>query len=178
MIIPYPRDNTIIVEVDKELMLRDSILAELKQNLLKAKGRMKEQADKGRCEVEFRVGDMVYLKAQPYKLRPLTTRMNEKLSPRFYGPFKVLAKIGEVAYKLQLPESSRIHPVFHVSQLKKALPSCELSQELPKFLSNEFELMVEPEQVLGTRKLLNGKWQVLINGLSYPQKTVPGKIMR
>lgn len=59
-------------------------------------------------------------------------------------------------WKLQLPDNSRLHAVFHVSQLKKALPSYQLSQELPKFLSNEFELMVEPEQVLATRKLLNG----------------------
>ncbi|XP_070676304.1 uncharacterized protein [Malus domestica] len=80
---------------------------------------MKVQADKQRSERTFKVGDLVYLKLIPNQLQSLATHVYHKLHPKFYGPFEVLEKIGEVAYKLKLPETSKIHPVFHVRCLKK-----------------------------------------------------------
>ncbi|RDY07162.1 hypothetical protein CR513_08762, partial [Mucuna pruriens] len=50
---------------------------------------------------------------EPYKMQSLAKRPNEKLSPRFYGPYRVQQRIGEVAYKLELPGEIKIHPVFH-----------------------------------------------------------------
>lgn len=76
---------------------------------------MKKAADRHRRDVHFDVGDWVYLKLQPYHLRSIAKRPNEKLSPRFYSPFQVAAKIRQVAYHLQLPSDARIHPVFYVS---------------------------------------------------------------
>lgn len=73
-------------------------------------------------------------KSQPYILDHLARCVNEKLSPRFYGLFKVFKMIGVVSYKLLLPETSRLHPIFHISQLKKAPPISQPSQELPLFL--------------------------------------------
>ena len=79
---------------------------------------MKRQADKGRSERVFSMGDMVFLKLQPYVQSSLVCRANNKLSFRFLGPFKILEKLGSVAYRLELPPPSSIHLVFHVSQLK------------------------------------------------------------
>ena len=67
---------------------------------------MKHQADSKRSEREFSVGDMVYLKLQPHIQTSVADRSNYKLSFRYYGPYKVLQQIGDVAYKLDLhPES-------------------------------------------------------------------------
>jgi hypothetical protein len=90
---------------------------------LRAQQCQKLQADKHRIERSFQVGDAVYLKLQPYVQTSIATRANNKLSFRYFGPYKVLAKVGTVAYKLLLPDSTSVHPGFHVSQLKKALPT-------------------------------------------------------
>nr|KYP63313.1 hypothetical protein KK1_017882 [Cajanus cajan] len=119
---------------------RDGVLEELRANICKAQSRMKQQVDKKRRDVNFEVANWVYLKAQPYRLKSLAKRRNEKFAPRFYGPFQVVDKVGTVAYKLQLPESSRIHPVFHVSKLKKAIPPETQVQSLPMELFVEWEL--------------------------------------
>jgi len=83
---------------------------------------MKAQADKGRSERSFAVGDLVYLKLQPYIQSSVASRLNHKLSFRFFGPFSILQKVGLVAYRLDLPSDCRIHLVVHVSQLKKHVP--------------------------------------------------------
>lgn len=72
-------------------------------------------------ERTFQERDMVYVRLQPYKQSSLKKSGSKKLKPHFYGPFKVLRKIGEVANALELPKESSIHNVFHVSCLKKAL---------------------------------------------------------
>jgi hypothetical protein len=74
-----------------------------------------------RVEHTFEVGDLVFLKLQPYRQSSLKKNGAEKLKPRFYKPYKVTKRVGEVAYELELPEGSKIHNVFHVSCFKKAL---------------------------------------------------------
>jgi len=76
---------------------------------------MKCQADRHRREVFFEVGDYVYLCLQPYHQKSLAFQSSLKLSPRFFGPFKILARVGTVAYKLDLLVGAQIHNVFHVS---------------------------------------------------------------
>lgn len=93
---------------------------------------MKKQADKHRSERQFKVGELVYLKVQPYIQTSVATRMNQKLAYRYFGPFKILQRVCNVAYKLDLPDSAKIHPVVHVSQLKKHVPpAVVVSEELP-----------------------------------------------
>ena len=72
---------------------------------------MKLYADQKRSEREFKVGDWVYLRLQPYRQTSVELRSNTKLSANYYDPYQVMQKIGNVAYRLKLPEASKIHLV-------------------------------------------------------------------
>ena len=86
-----------------------------------AQSRQKSNADRRRSDLEFQVGDFVLLKVAPWK-GVIRFRKRGKLGPRFIGPFKVIARVGKVAYRLELPEElQQIHNTFHVSQLRKCL---------------------------------------------------------
>lgn len=111
---------------------RETVTTLVKMHLQRAQQRMKSQVDKGRSERTFSVGDMVFLKLQPYVQTSVASKANYKLAFRCFGPYKVVRKINEVAYELQLPSSSRVHPIFHVSQLKPALgDNVQVSQVIP-----------------------------------------------
>lgn len=119
--------STLSPEARLTLEDREYMVQKLKENLLQAQSRIKFYADMKRTERHFEVGDMVYLKVQPCRQNAFGLRGSLKLRSKFYGPFKVIQRVGTVAYKLLLPDSSDIHPVFHVSQLKqhighKAIP--------------------------------------------------------
>lgn len=97
---------------------RDNLLAKLKTSLARAQV-MKTQADRKRQELNLKVGGLVLVKLQPYRQHSEALRRNQKLPIKYFGPFKIIAKVGTEAYKLELPSTARIlHPVFHVSQLK------------------------------------------------------------
>jgi hypothetical protein len=96
----------------------------------------------------FVVGDKVFLKLQPYVQASVVRRASHKLAFKFFGPYAVLARVGEVSYKLQLPEASKIHPVFHVSQLKPCLGH---GQQVLPHLSLPDAVVQNPVQVLQRR---------------------------
>ncbi|XP_071933843.1 uncharacterized protein [Coffea arabica] len=94
----------------------------IRQRIQAAQSRQKSYADNRRKDLEFAVGDQVFLKITPLKMS-LMTGKGKKLQPKFVGSYKILQRVGNVAYKLELPpNSSRIHNVFHVSMLKKYHP--------------------------------------------------------
>jgi hypothetical protein len=87
----------------------------IRQHLLHAKQRMKKQADCHRSERQFQECDQVFLKLQPYVQSSLAARASQKLAFKYFGPLKVLVRVDRVAYRLELPSSSSIHLVFHIS---------------------------------------------------------------
>ncbi|GJR93372.1 putative reverse transcriptase domain-containing protein [Tanacetum coccineum] len=105
-------------------------IIEIKQRMQAARDRQKSYADLKRKPMDFQVGDKVMLKVSPWK-GVVRFGKRGKLNPRYVGPFKVLEKVGSVAYKLELPqELSRVHNTFHVSNLKKCYANEPLAVSL------------------------------------------------
>nr|GEZ71692.1 putative reverse transcriptase domain-containing protein [Tanacetum cinerariifolium] len=94
-------------------------IVQIKQRIQAARDRQKSYADLKRNPMEFQVGDKVMLKVSPWK-RVVHFGKQGKLNPRYVGPFQVVARVGSVAYKLDLLEElNRVHNTFHVANLKK-----------------------------------------------------------
>ncbi|XP_039003082.1 uncharacterized protein LOC120129711 [Hibiscus syriacus] len=94
----------------------------------------------------------------PYRQTSLTLRRNLKLAAKYYGLYKIIEKIGAVAYKLHLPESSRLHPVFHVSLLKKFIEDSSKAVTDPPAIEDDGQLRIKPLKVVGRRIVnRNGK---------------------
>ena len=109
---------------------------------------MKQQADQHRSERIFDVGDWVFLLLQPYKNISLNQdKRDNKLSPNYYGPYKVLKNISTMAYKLELLAFSRVHLVFHVSCLKKVIGGKLPVQKILSKVDEEGKIILEPEEV-------------------------------
>lgn len=131
-----------VPELADWLKERELLTQVIQHHLYHAQQRMKAQADKGCSERVFDVGSLVYLKLQPYIQTAVAPRSNQKLSFCFYGPFRVLQRIGKVAYKLDLPQDCKIHPVVHVSQLKLHIsPAHTVSYDISS-------LPTDPTQIL------------------------------
>jgi hypothetical protein len=94
----------------------------------------------------------VFLRLQPYKQTSLKADHCQKLAPKFYGPYIVLKRVGQVAYQLALPNHSKLHPVFHVSCLKKVIGSkCQIQINLLE-LAEEGSIWLQLEAVLDQRE--------------------------
>lgn len=134
------------------MIARDVVLIELKDQITKVQNKMKQMAEGHRRNVKFHIRDMVYLKLQKNKMKSLAKRYNKKLTPKFFGPYKVLQKTRPVAYKLQFLDTVAIHPVFNVSRLKKAVGDMSIVQNLPPTLTDVTKWLFEPELVKDVRE--------------------------
>lgn len=100
----------------------------------------------------FKVGDLVFLLLQSYIQSTLKQKGVEKLKSHFYGPYRVIRRVGEVAYELELPPGRKLHNVFHVSCLKKALgKQVKIAAEVPP-LDDEGHSILVLEAILEERE--------------------------
>jgi len=152
LVLSYLPGTSKVQAVDQTLIVREDILHTLKENLAMAQNCMKQQADQGRSKRQFAEGDQVFLRLQPYKKTSLKAEQCQKLTPKFYGPYTVLKRLGQVAYQLALPSSSKLNLVFHVSCLKKVIGTrCQIQTNLPE-LTEKGSIWLHPEVVLDQRE--------------------------
>ncbi|GJR40801.1 putative reverse transcriptase domain-containing protein [Tanacetum coccineum] len=121
----------------------------IKNRLLTTRSRQKSYADRRSKPLEFEVGDRVLLKVSPWKGVNHFGK-HGKLSPRYIGPFKILARVGPVLYTLELPEELKgIHSTFHVSNLNKCLADENLIISLDEIqLDDKLHFIEEPVEIV------------------------------
>lgn len=175
---PFAAAPTISSEVDTDVATwmadRATMLNVLRDKLADAQNRMKQYADRSRSERQFQVGEMVLLKLQSYAQHSVVNRPCPQLAFKFFGPYKVIERIGEVAYRLELPKTAQVHPVFHVSQLKPFTPNyVPVFSELPK-VNDLNKQGVVPFEVLDRRLVKKGNpavTQVLVRWSNIPPES-------
>ena len=113
-------------------------------------------ADRKCTDCHFSVGDQVLLKLQPYTQSTVANRPFPKLAYKYFGPYTVLERVGSIAYKLQLPEGTMIHPVFHISQLKPFVADyTPVFDMLPVTIDLEAAVAV-PDRIIDMRLVKKG----------------------
>ena len=119
--------STADTELAANLMTRDQVLHQLKLNLSCAQDHIKIQANRHHSDRFFEVGDLVFVKLQPFQQLSLLDAASNKLNRRFFRPYHIMSRIGYVAYKLELPPTTRVHSVFHISCLKSYMGDHEVA---------------------------------------------------
>ncbi|KAI3814135.1 hypothetical protein L1987_18882 [Smallanthus sonchifolius] len=133
-----------------ELVLETSEnIVQIRNRMAAARDRQKSYADKRRKPLEFQVGDMVLLKVSPWK-GVIRFGKRGKLNPRYVGPFKIIKRIGPVAYQLDIPERlSGVHNIFHISNLKKCLVDKSLAVPLEELhIDEQLRFIEEPVEIM------------------------------
>ena len=160
------RGNSRLPAVEAFVKNISEAVHQAKVNLKQAQDRQKAYADTHRKDVEFHIGDRVLLRTKNLNIKAPGPR---KLFPKYIGPFQILRRIGKVAYELDLPDTMKCHPVFHVSLLKPYLSSGRV-QPPPIPLDVDDEVEFEVEQILLHRDIKVGKRsrrEYLIKWLGY-----------
>lgn len=121
----------------------------IRERLKIAQDRQKSYADKRRRDLEFEVGDRVFIRVSPWK-GVVRFKGKKKLAPRYIGPYEIIGRVGATAYRLALPaELARLHDVFHVSMLRKYMPDpTHVLGTEPIELKEDLTYVEEPTQIL------------------------------
>jgi hypothetical protein len=152
--------------VERALQDRDEFLAEVRDRLEQAQQHYKAVYDRTHRAVEFEPGQWVWLRLLHRPVASLQIKGRGKLGPKFFGPYQVLQRVGDVAYKLSLPVGARIHDVFHVGLLKPfhGVPPAQ-PPALPPL--HHGRVLLEPEQVLKGR-MARGRKELLVRWKGAP----------
>uniref|UniRef100_A0A0A9CM28 Integrase catalytic domain-containing protein n=1 Tax=Arundo donax TaxID=35708 RepID=A0A0A9CM28_ARUDO len=152
--------------VEQQMMDRDEFLAKIRDRLEQAQQYAKCQYDRKHREVTFSVGQWVWVRLLHRPIASLDNRGRSKLGPRYFGPYKIIEQIGEVAYRVDLPTQARLHDVFHVSLLKQfhGTPP-EAPPTLPPI--HHGRVCLSPKRVLKGR-LARGRYEVLVHWKNFP----------
>lgn len=136
--VPYIIGTSKVEEVNRLLIDRDAMIKLLRFHIHRTQHRTIQLANKKRTYRSFDIGDWIYVKLQAYMRQSVVRHLNHKLSPLYYGPYRIEDRIGKVAYKLELPAHSKINPTFHVSKLKKSVKQgTTVSSTLPGAIFEE-----------------------------------------
>jgi len=164
------RTSTPVESTNKFLDQWKTMMEVAKDNLILAQQHQTEQANKYRRHIEYNIGDKVLLSTRHINNPVDKNRPTRKLSPKFIGPYKIIKKVSTTAYKLDLPETLRIHPVFHVSLLKRYHETSNFSRTIPPppiFIPETQQEEYEVEIILD-KKIIQNKTQYLVKWLGYP----------
>ncbi|GJU38314.1 ty3-gypsy retrotransposon protein [Tanacetum coccineum] len=165
----YTPGSNHTASIDESLREHQRLTTILKIALEHTRQRMSKQANKKRLDKQFQVGDFVYLRLRNYRQNSVAARDNQKLSKRFFGPYRVLERIGPVAYRLELPIASRVHPVFHVSLLKESHSQTASSEFPSEWLNDAPSYDPQPESIL-RRRQSGDKQEILVKWMNHEQE--------
>nr|GFA47088.1 putative reverse transcriptase domain-containing protein [Tanacetum cinerariifolium]GFA55227.1 putative reverse transcriptase domain-containing protein [Tanacetum cinerariifolium] len=149
-------------------------IVQIKQRIQAARDRQKSYAELKRKPMEFQVRDKVMLKVSPWK-GVVRFGKQGKLNPKYVGPFKVLERVGDVAYKLNLPEElSRVHNTFHVYNLKKCHADEPLAVPLdgPHF-DDKLHFVEKPMEIVDCEVKLLKQSRISLVKVRWNSKRVP-----
>lgn len=154
--------------VDEILTNWEEVFNSIRKKLIKAQASMKHHVDAKHREINCQTGDWVRLKLHPYRQKSAKGAqvVSDKLAKRFYSPFQIIDRIDTVAYQLQLPESSQIHPVLHCSMLKSfhGIPDRANIAQLPDHFVND-QPLITPLAISDYRhssRIKDAPWDVLV----------------
>jgi len=166
-IITYSPATANTTTVDTLLQERDSFLADVRERLLQAQAHAKRHYDAHHRPLAFNLNDWAWLCLLNRQTRSLEPGPRGKLSPKYAGPFQIIERIGEVAYRLRLPPGARIHDVFHVGVLKPfhGTPPT-ITPALPPLQHGR--MLQQPEKVFKS-KLRRGTWHILVKWSGFPE---------
>ncbi|MCO5593307.1 hypothetical protein L7F22_047316 [Adiantum nelumboides] len=152
---PFLSTKDKILEANEYTRDLDTDFAEVRETLQKSQERQKKAADCHRCDLKLKENDWVLLRFDKARLRQ--KKGKEELSMRYYGPFQITEQINDISFRLRLPDTWKIHNVFHVNLWKTFGDVSDDGEpdEQPEVEANE-EILV-PEQVLAHKVTKKGK---------------------